>query len=106
MFVCLFVCAQALLTLARWLTAERNVPTFNAHMHATTQAHPHPGALQVDVYVEAAVYDELAEHSQSDLVKVLKARRPGVFPGSLNYGTRTGLRPTPWRLLSFRPVRR
>ena len=48
-------------------------------MHACTQprrrTHAQATALQVDVYVEAAVYDELAEHSQTDLVKVLKTRR-------------------------------
>jgi hypothetical protein len=76
--VCLFVCAQALLTLARWLTAERNVPTFkctHARNRAGAPTHAQATALQVDVYVEAAVYDELAEHSQTDLVKVLKTRR-------------------------------
>lgn len=75
--------------------------------------------MQVDVYVEAAVYDELAEHSQTDLVKVLKTRRVllstleirrfWVFNADRAMVLASylwDLRHIPWQLLSLRPVRR
>ena len=92
-------------------------------MHACTQprrrTRAQATALQVDVYVEAAVYDELAEHSQTDLVKVLKTRRVllstleirrfWVFNADRAMVLASylwDLRHIPWQLLSLRPVRR